>query len=53
MHIEDDETLQMYVEESQEHLADIEGDLLAIEAGGADIDEELETVYDDGQSRRF
>ncbi|MBW2107455.1 MAG: chemotaxis protein CheW [Deltaproteobacteria bacterium] len=41
MTIENDETLQMYVEESQEHLADIESDLLAIEQGGADIDEEL------------
>ena len=41
MSIENDETLQMYVEESQEHLADIESDLLAIEQGGADIDEEL------------
>jgi two-component system chemotaxis sensor kinase CheA len=37
----DDETLKMYVEESLEHLADIENDLLAIEEGGADIDEEL------------
>jgi two-component system chemotaxis sensor kinase CheA len=41
MSIENDETLQMYVEESQEHLADIENDLLAIEQGGADIDEKL------------
>jgi two-component system chemotaxis sensor kinase CheA len=41
MTIENDETLQMYVEESQEHLADIENDLLAIEQGGADIDEDL------------
>lgn len=41
MSIEDDETLQMYVEESQEHLADIENDLLAIEQAGADIDLEL------------
>ena len=41
MTIEDDETLQMYVEESQEHLADIENDLLAIEQAGADIDLEL------------
>ena len=41
MSIEDDETLQMYVEESREHLADIENDLLAIEDSGADIDEEL------------
>ena len=31
MTIQDDETLQMYLEESIEHLADIENDLLAIE----------------------
>jgi two-component system chemotaxis sensor kinase CheA len=41
MSIENDETLRMYVEESQEHLADIENDLLAIEQRGADLDEEL------------
>lgn len=41
MSIQDDETLKMYVEESQEHLADIENDLLAIEDGGAEIDEDL------------
>ncbi|MDY7033388.1 MAG: Hpt domain-containing protein, partial [Thermodesulfobacteriota bacterium] len=41
MSMQDDETLQMYVEESREHLADIENDLLIIEEGGADIDEEL------------
>ncbi len=41
MSIQDDETLQMYLEESIEHLADIETDLLAIEEGGADIDEDL------------
>ncbi len=41
MTIQDDETLQMYLEESVEHLADIETDLLAIEEAGADIDEEL------------
>ncbi|MCJ8501954.1 hybrid sensor histidine kinase/response regulator [Desulfatitalea alkaliphila] len=39
MTIQDDETLQMYLEESLEHLADIETDLLAIEADGADINE--------------
>jgi hypothetical protein len=33
MTIQDDETLQMYLEESIEHLADIETDLLAIEEG--------------------
>jgi two-component system chemotaxis sensor kinase CheA len=41
MTIQDDETLQMYLEESVEHLADIEADLLAIEEAGADIDEDL------------
>jgi two-component system chemotaxis sensor kinase CheA len=37
----DDETLSMYVEEAAEHLEDIESDLLVIEQGGADIDEDL------------
>ncbi len=37
----DDETLQEYISESLEHLADIEQDLLAIEEGGAEIDEEV------------
>ena len=41
MTIQDDETLQMYLEESVEHLADIESDLLAIEESGADIDEDI------------
>ncbi len=41
MIIEDEETLQMYVEESREHLADIENDILAIEECGENIDEEL------------
>lgn len=41
MAIMDDETLKMYIEESREHLADIETDLLAIEERGADIDTEL------------
>lgn len=41
MSIIDDETLKLYVEESLEHLSDIESDLLAIEDGGSDIDEEL------------
>jgi two-component system chemotaxis sensor kinase CheA len=41
MTIQDDETLQMYLEESLEHLADIENDFLAIEENGADIDEDL------------
>jgi len=41
MTIQDDETLRLYIEESEEHLADIENDLLAIESAGADIDEEL------------
>ena len=38
---EDDETLQMYIEESLEHLGDIESDLLTIEEGGANIDVDL------------
>ncbi len=37
----DDETLQEYISESLEHLADIEQDLLTIEEGGAEIDEEV------------
>ncbi len=41
MTIQDDETLQMYLEESLEHLADIENDFLTIEENGAEIDEEL------------
>ena len=41
MTIQDDETLQMYLEESLEHLADIETDLLAIEENGANINEDL------------
>jgi two-component system chemotaxis sensor kinase CheA len=41
MQIEDDEILQGFIEESLEHLADIETDLLAIEKAGADIDENL------------
>jgi FixJ family two-component response regulator len=35
---EDDETLQMYVDESLDHLGKIENDLLSIEQNGADID---------------
>ncbi len=38
---EDDETLQMYIEESLDHLADIESDLLTIEEGGENIDFDL------------
>ena len=38
---EDDETLQMYIEESLEHLSNIENDLLAIEEGGKNIDIDL------------
>ncbi|MCF6248752.1 MAG: chemotaxis protein CheW [Desulfobacula sp.] len=38
---EDDETLQMYIEESLDHLGDIESDLLTIEEAGADIDLDL------------
>ncbi len=41
MQIEDDEILQGFIEESLEHLADIENDLLAIEEAGANIDEDL------------
>ena len=41
MNMLDDETLRMYIEESREHLADIENDLLAIEEAGAAIDEDL------------
>ncbi len=39
--IEDDDTLQMYIEESYEHLEDIETDLLAIEKAGGDFDTDL------------
>ncbi|MDD9303671.1 MAG: chemotaxis protein CheW [Desulfobacter sp.] len=38
---EDDETLQMYIEESLDHLANIESDLLTIEEGGENIDLDL------------
>ena len=38
---EDTETLQIYIDESHEHLAGIENDILAIERSGADIDEDL------------
>jgi two-component system, chemotaxis family, sensor kinase CheA len=41
MPIQNDETLQMYLEESFEHLANIESDLLAIESDGAEINEDL------------
>ncbi len=41
MIFEDDETLRMYVEESKDHLVDIENDLLTIEEAGEDIDEDL------------
>ena len=41
MSIQEDETLRLYVEESVEHLADIENDLLAIEEAGANINEKL------------
>ncbi len=41
MQIEDDEILQGFIEESLEHLADIETDLLQIEEAGSDIDEDL------------
>ncbi|MBF0218096.1 MAG: chemotaxis protein CheW [Gammaproteobacteria bacterium] len=38
---EDDETLQLYIEESKDHLESIESDLLQIEQQGANIDEDL------------
>ncbi|MGM0643604.1 MAG: chemotaxis protein CheW [Thermodesulfobacteriota bacterium] len=38
---EDDETLRMYVEESLDHLSEIESDLLTIEEGGKDVDVDL------------
>ena len=38
---EDDETLQMYIEESLDHLSDIESDLLTIEEAGENIDLDL------------
>ncbi len=41
MTILDDETLQMYVDESKEHLETIESDLLEIEKAGETIDEDL------------
>ncbi len=37
----DDETLQMFLEESREHLENIENDLLRIEEAGADVDVDL------------
>src|SRR5580658_10376761 len=37
----DDELIQDYLAECREHLATIETDLLTIEQGGADIDEQL------------
>ncbi len=37
----DDEILQSFLEKSCEHLADIENDLLVIDAGGKDVGEEL------------
>ncbi|RPH53125.1 MAG: hybrid sensor histidine kinase/response regulator, partial [Desulfobacteraceae bacterium] len=41
MSFQEDETLRLYVEESLEHLSNIENDLLAIESDGADINEDL------------
>lgn len=41
MSIENDETLQDFIEESLEHLTDIENDLLAVERPGADVDVDL------------
>ena len=37
----DDELLNEFINESREHLATIETDLLTVEEGGADVDEEL------------
>ncbi len=37
----DDEIMAMFVEDTREHLADIESALMDMERGGADIDEEL------------
>ncbi len=46
MSIEIDETMQIYIEESLEHLADIENDFLAIEEAGENIDEDrVNKVY--------
>lgn len=39
--IDDNETLQMFIEESKEHMDGVENDLLLIESHGADIDSEL------------
>ena len=41
MSIEIDETLQVFIDESIDHLADIESDLLSIEEAGANLDEDL------------
>lgn len=41
MIIEDEESLQMYVEESLEHMANIENNLLEIEKGGENADPEI------------
>jgi two-component system, chemotaxis family, sensor kinase CheA len=41
MDSQDDEILQSFIDESREHLADIENNLLTIEERGADIDEDL------------
>ncbi|ABW66800.1 hybrid sensor histidine kinase/response regulator [Desulfosudis oleivorans] len=41
MLIEDEESLQMYVEESLDHMANIENNLLAIEKGGDSADPEI------------
>ena len=41
MTIQTDENLQLYIEESLEHLADIENDLLAIEEAGAHAEQHV------------
>jgi len=46
MSLDDEDILQEFITESLEHLAEIEGQLLAIESAGADIDVELvNTVF--------
>jgi len=37
----DDEILRLFIEDSQDNLSGIENDLLAIEAGGENLDDEL------------
>ncbi len=39
--IEDDEVIQVFIEESKEHLEGIESDMLDIESGGKDVDSDM------------